>query len=118
VSEQAMTSSDRQHPRHVADGRIICHLEPHNVSLTVLNVSRDGFLVLSPMKARIGDVHRFRFIVEGQRDAIFVLSGRVVRCAESVGSKVPGYLTGLEFIDTSNPVCQRAIAQLLSAVTP
>lgn len=67
---------DRPHPRLPAGGRIGCRLEPHGVSVSLLNVSRDGFLVRSPMKSRIGDVYRFRFTVEGPREAIFVLSAR------------------------------------------
>jgi hypothetical protein len=69
------------------------------------------------MKSRTGDVHRFRFIVESERDAIFILAARVVHCAESVANNVTQYLTSLEFVDTSSPVCQRAIAHLVTVAS-
>ena len=108
---------DRPHPRFAVGGRIRCHLEPHNVSLTLVTVSRDGFFVRVPLKFRVGDVHRFRFIVEGERDATFVLSARVVDCAESAASNATEHLIGLEFIDTNNPVSQRAIAHLVGVAS-
>jgi|SRR5689334_14274983 len=108
---------DRPHPRFAVGGRLGCHLEPHNISLLLLNVSRNGFLVRSPMASRVDDVYRFRFVIEGPRDAIFVLSARVVHCAKTAVDGVTAYLTGLEFIDTSNPVCQRAIEHLVGVVT-
>jgi hypothetical protein len=59
------------------------------------------------------DVQRFRFTVEGERDAMFVLSARVVHCAESAASNAMEHLTELEFIDTDNPVCQRTIGRIV-----
>jgi hypothetical protein len=108
---------DRPHPRFAVGGRIRCHLEPHNISLTLVTVGRDGFVVRAPMKSRVGDVHRIRFRVEGQRDAIFVLSARVVHCTESVASPAAQYLIGMEFIDTNTQVSQRAIAHLVGVAS-
>jgi hypothetical protein len=82
----------------------------------LLNVSRGGFLVQSPLKTRIGDVQRFRFVIETDHAFIFVLRARVAHCAPMTTDGRGAYLTGLEFLDRDNAVCHRAIEFLVSVV--
>jgi hypothetical protein len=106
----------RKHPRYAAHGRIACELLPHYLSVTVVDMSRGGVLVRSPMTARLGDIQRFRFRIASERDAIFVLRAQVVHCTATIVNGGMSYLTGLEFVETNSPVYQRAIEQLIDAV--
>jgi hypothetical protein len=106
----------RKHPRYAARGRIACDLLPHYVAVVLVDVSRGGVLVRSPMTARLEEIQRYRFRIAGERDAIFVLRARVVHCTATIVNGAMSYLTGLEFEETSSPVYQRAIEQLIDAV--
>ena len=108
--------SRRKDPRYAVRGRIACDLLPHYVTVVLVDVSRGGALVRSPMTARLGDIQRFRFRIAGERDAIFVLRARVVHCTATIVNGAMSYLTGLEFVETSSPVYQRAIEQLIDVV--
>lgn len=109
--------SRRKHPRYVVRGQIACDLLPQYVSVLLVDVGRGGALVRSPMTARLGDILRFRFRIAGERDAIFVLRARIVHCTATIVNGAMSYLTGLEFVETSSPVYQRAIEQLIDVVT-
>lgn len=110
------TDATRRHPRYPVRGRVTCHLLPTHIRVLLLNVSRGGCLIRSPLGYRIGDVHRFRFIVEADRDAIFVFRARVVHCVSVPTQDEPPYLVGLEFLDTTTPVADRALEHLVVAV--
>jgi len=86
------------------------------VSVPLVDVSRGGFLVRSPVTAHLGNIQRCRFRIEGKRDAIFVLRARVVHCTATIVNGAMSYLTGLEFVETDSPVYQRAIEQLIDVV--
>ncbi len=104
----------RRHPRFAVAGRIQCEIQGPDIPVPLLNVSRGGFLVQSPLESRIGDVRHFRFIIEGTSHYIFVLRARVSHCAATTTNGNTTYLTGLEFIDTQSPVYQRAIEVLVN----
>jgi hypothetical protein len=112
----ASVASTRRHPRFAVGGRIRCEIQGPDLAVTLLNVSRGGFLVRSPLKARVGDVQRYRFLIETEHHYIFVLRGQVVHCAEATTGNGTTYLTGLEFVDFGTQVWQRAIDHLVGVV--
>jgi PilZ domain-containing protein len=112
----ATLTPTRRHPRFAVAGRIRCEIQGPDMAVTLLNVSRGGFLVRSPLKARVGDVQRYRFLIETEHHYIFVLRGQVVHCAEATRGSGTTYLTGLQFIDIGTPVWQRAIEHLVDAI--
>ena len=106
----------RRSPRIPVTGRLTCQIAPLHVSVTLLNISRGGFFMRSPIKYAVGDVQRFQFLAEGERDAIFVLRGRVVHCVPLVANGTTAYLIGLEFADPDTAVFQHAINYLIDVL--
>jgi hypothetical protein len=106
----------RRQPRFAVGGRIRCEIQGPEITVPLLNVSRGGFLVRSPIKTRPGDVQSYRFLIETDHHYIFVLRAQVVHCSGSPSDGSTAYLTGLQFLDTSTPVCQRAIEHLMGVV--
>src|ERR1700745_2010256 len=106
-------SDTRRHPRFAVGGRIKCEIPGPEIPVPWLNISRGGFLVQSPVEARLGDVRYFRFIIEAPCHYIFVLPAGATHCAATTTNGLTSYLTGLEFIDTQSPVYQRAIDLLV-----
>lgn len=115
VIDERVTSR-RKHPRYAVRERIACDLLPHYVSVLLIDVSRGGMLVRSPLTARLDDLQRYRFRIAGERDAIFVLRARVAHCTATLVNGAMSYVTGLEFVETDSPVFQRAIERLMDAV--
>jgi len=106
----------RRHTRFAVGSRIRCEIQGPEIAVTLLNVSRGGFLVRSPLKTRVGDVQRYRFMIEAGQHYIFVLRAQVVHCAASTTDGTTAYLTGLQFLDAGTPICQRAIEHLIGVV--
>jgi hypothetical protein len=111
-----MLASRRHYPRFAVGGRIRCEIQGPDIVVPLLNVSRGGFLVRCSLRTRVGDVLRYRFIIEREHHYIFVLRAQVVHCAASTTDGITTYLTGLQFLDAGTPVCQRAIDHLIGIV--
>jgi hypothetical protein len=106
----------RRDPRFSVGSGIRCEVQGPDVAVTLLNLSRDGFLVSSPLKTRVGAVQRYRFMIETEEHYIFVLRARVVHCGASTTDGTPSYLTDLLFLDTATDGCRRAIDRLIGVV--
>ena len=112
----AAAPARRRHPRYAVSGRITCDLLPAHIRVILLNMSRGGCLIRSPLGFRLGDGHRFRFTLEADRDALFIVRARVVHCVAVPANDDAPYLVGLEFLDTTTTVAERALDRLVAAV--
>jgi Tfp pilus assembly protein PilZ len=88
---------------------------PHNVPITLLNVSHGGFLMRSPVAYAVGDMHKFRFTVNG--DCPMVLRGRVAHITPATTNGTPAYAIGVAFMDLQATACQQAIQLLVDAAS-
>jgi hypothetical protein len=106
----------RRSPRIPVGGRLTCTVAPLHLSVTLLNISRGGFFMRAPIKCAVGDVQRFQFTVDGEREAMFVLRARVVHCAPLVANGRSEYLIGLEFADADTAFFHHAITYLIDVL--
>ena len=89
---------------------------PHNVPITLVNVSRGGFLMRSPVAYAVGDMHTFRFTIPGESDPI-VLRGRVAHLTPATTNSMAAYAIGVQFMDQHVTACQQAIDLLVTAAS-
>src|SRR5438034_6961425 len=82
----------RRSPRFPVSGRIRCESVTHNIGVALLNVSEGGFYIRSSIRQVVGDIQKFRFTVESEREAIFVLRGRAVHCVPLITNGTTNYL--------------------------
>ena len=88
--------------------RIEGHMRPFDVPITLVNVSRGGFLMQTPIKYGLGAIHEFHF-TKGDDDPI-ALRARIVRGGGSAGQ----YQFGLEFVERGTSPCEEGIESLIA----
>jgi Tfp pilus assembly protein PilZ len=76
-------------------------LLPHNVPITLLNVSHGGFLMRSPVAYAVDDMHKFRFTIPGEPSPI-VLRGRVRHLTPATTNGIAAYAIGVQFMDSAS----------------
>jgi hypothetical protein len=109
------TEERRRSPRVELLHHIRGYLCPHDVPITLLNVSRGGFLIRAPITYPIGYVHQFRFTVP-DRPAVEV-RGRIVHTLHATTDGQPSFIIGLEFEDRGSVLAELSIEALLTLVT-
>ena len=89
---------------------------PHDVPITLLNVSHGGFLMQSPVAYAVGDMHKFRFTIPGEPN-VMVLRGRVAHLTPATTNGMAAYAIGVQFMDQQVKDCQEAIQRLVDAAS-
>src|SRR4051812_2740601 len=89
------------------------HIRPHNIPITLLNVSHGGFLMKSPIGYAVDDQQKFRFTITGEIP--MVLRGRIAHVMRVTANGTTTFVIGVEFIDVQVPACNDAIALLIRA---
>jgi hypothetical protein len=102
----------RRSPRVEVVEQIHGHIRPLDIPITLLNLSQDGFLMLSLMNYPVGEIHEFRFAI-ADHDPI-VLSARVVHGMRAPAGNATSHLIGLEFVDRGVSVCEKKIKSLVA----
>jgi len=103
----------RNSPRLEVVAAIQGQIRPDNVPITLLNVSRGGFLMRSPVPYAVDDVNKFRFTIPGEPP--LVVRGRIAHVTSAATTGAAGHIIGVEFMDMEVQGCQQAIRLLLRA---
>jgi hypothetical protein len=81
----------------------------------LLNVGHGGFLMRSPVAYAVGDMHKFRFTLNGEYP--MVLRGRIAHQMRATTNGPPAYVIGVEFMDQQVTACGQAIDLLVAAAS-
>jgi hypothetical protein len=103
----------RRSPRVEVVEAIQGQIRPHDVPITLVNVSHGGFLMRSPVAYAVGGVHKFRITVDSEYP--IVLRGRVAHQRRITTNATPAYLIGVEFTDQQITACAQAIDVLVTS---
>ncbi len=97
-------------------GRINGVLVVLELPVTLVDISRGGFMMRAARPLAVDSTHQVRFI--WNRHPPIVLAGRVVRVLRTSGGAAERWMMGLEFVDASQPAVTRDINALLQVVQP
>jgi hypothetical protein len=104
------TIDHRRTPRVEVLGRIQGELRALDVPVTLLNLSRHGFLMECPVDFTIGGSHDFRFTLPGESPVDVCV--RVIHATKAADDNST-YVVGLEFEDQETSVAKEAIESLV-----
>jgi hypothetical protein len=112
LDENPATADRRRSPRVEVLGRIAGESGPAHVRVTLLNMSRSGFMMQSSVNHPLGHILEFRFTVAEEES--IVLRGRVVHVMRTTGAHTTSYISGLEFVDRDTPDFEDTLQALLN----
>jgi len=110
VEPDAQAFDRRESPRLEVLERVQGELRALEMPVALLNLSRGGFMMQSPIAFIVGGSHDVRFTAAGKEPIL--LSARVIHTMRATASGSASYMVGLEFVDTDAET-QQAIDALI-----